>query len=859
MKNQRVQILLLVAVPCIIFAFSVFRSLKMPDHQGNPANIKIENKKRTVPGDWITYQRCYPYNSVKLSSYLSGIRQAEALHNKPPEKRYSWESAGPDNIGGRITDIEIHLNSPSTIYVAAATGGILKTTDNGQSWQNIFSQASVITVGDITIDPNNENIIYAGTGEANSSSFSFPGNGIYKSVNGGVDWQYLGLEYSGYIARIIADHSNSDRIFVAVCGSLFSPNPDRGIYRSINGGISWERILFVTDSTSAIDIVQHPTDPDILYAAMWERIRGLNTRRSYGESSGIYKTTDGGDTWVEMTNGLTTGDDVGRIGLAIAKSNPNVVYAFYDNEDKEKVFKTTNGGTTWNQTNDSDIDGMNSSFGWYFGQIRVDPSNENRVYVLGVELYRSDNGGNSWICLANYNNTYEIHVDHHSLYINENTGRITEGNDGGLYISDNYGDDWTKINNLPITQIYALDIDYSNPERIYCGTQDNNTIRTMTGALDDWEPILGGDGFYCLVDYNNSNIIYAESQYGNLRKSVNGGNNFGNILNSNMEQDRKNWSSPLAMHPQDPEILYFGTYRVWKTTNGGNNWTAVSNDLTQDIGSGYSTLSTIAISSLDPNIVIAGSDDSRVHISTNGGNTWEDISDGLPERWITRVAADPFDSNIIYATVSGFRWDEPLPHVFKSSDQGQTWNNISSNLPELPVNCMVPDPEIQNRLFVGSDAGIFCTEDGGQSWWSLTEGIPNVPVFDMKIHNPTRTLVIGTHGCSAYKLDIDNITNIESLAVKVSGSGYLHNYPNPFYSETHILFTLVKNSHISLTIYNSSGQIVKTLKQGSLTKGTHTIKWYGNDDRGQALPVGIYFVQLQTNETALNRRIVLMK
>jgi photosystem II stability/assembly factor-like uncharacterized protein len=766
MKENPLLFVIGVGIVAVSIAAAVIINQKREENRIKPVfqSMPESREPKMAPNDWMAKQKIYPHAGFNHRHYLNALSEAKALHKNSPTTRATWQLAGPENVGGRITDIAIHPDNPSIMYIGAASGGIFKTTNAGQSWENIFADAPVISIGALANDHENQNIIYAGTGEANASSYSFIGNGMYKSTDAGDTWNQIGLEESAYIGRVLIDHSNSQRVFVAACGTLFTPNEERGIYRSLNGGDNWERVLFVTDSTAGIDIVQHPTNPDIFYAAMWERMRGLTYRRSHGASSGIYKTTDGGDTWALLQNGLPGGEQKGRIGLAIGQNNPEILYAFIDRKVGSNIFasvyKTTNGGASWQQTNDGALSGLNSTFGWYFGQIRVDPQNDNRIWVLGVDLYRSDNGGASYTQLAGYYNIDEIYVDHHAMWINPTTGFIVHGNDGGLYTSSNYGNSWTKINNLALTQFYAIEIDYLNPHRIYGGTQDNNTIRTLTGALDDWHRILGGDGFYTLVDYTNSNIIYAEYQWGNLFRSTNGGNSFSYIAGA-FSGDRTNWSSPYIMHPTDPQTLYFGTYRVWKTTNRGNTWTAISGDLTHNLAnSGFSTLTTLAISTLNPSRILTGSDDGRVHVSTNGGSNWTDISAGLPLRWITRVAFDPFEVNTIYATVSGFRWDEAHPYVFRSSDLGQTWESISGNLPELPVNVIVADPGVQNRLIVGTDVGIYYTENGGQHWWGLSQGIPNAPVTDLKIHHPTRNLVAGTYGCSAYRLNLDAISTL---------------------------------------------------------------------------------------------------
>jgi len=345
------------------------------------------------------------------------------------------------------------------------------------------------------------------------------------------------------------------------------------------------------------------------------------------------------------------------------------------------------------------------------------------------------------------------------MIIDPVTGRILEGNDGGMYISNDYGDSWQHINNIPLTQFYAIEVDYQLPYRIYGGTQDNNTIRTLTGLVSDWAPILGGDGFYTLVDPENSDIIYAEYQWGNLFKSTDGGFSMNNISDV-WNDDRTNWSSPVVMDKNNTSTLYFGTYRVWKTENGGNNWLPISSDLTDgDDGSSYHTITTLALSEHNDQMVLAGTDDGHVHITTNGGANWQDVSDLLPKRWITRVAFDPFDEEKIYATLSGFRWDESISHVYMSDDLGNSWESISSNLPELPINCIVLDPEKEGNIYIGTDSGIFYSSNGGSNWEGWSHNMPRVPVTDLKIHNPTRKLIAGTYGLSAFSLELDqNLT-----------------------------------------------------------------------------------------------------
>lgn len=863
MKTRNTRLIALLLPLMFLLAAGVIAFLEKDSHPGITATGQSSVKQGQqmadrvtapkgpdqLPNDWMDRQRSYPYGIIKAESYRSAMRQARTLHAAVSRSMVNWEFAGPLNIGGRITDIEMPANSNSTIYIGAASGGIFKTTNTGASWVNVFSDAATLWIGDLAIDPSNPQAIWAGTGEANASSQSVRGDGIYKSTNGGETWQYCGLEESAYFGRIIVDHANSNRVFAAVCGDLFTPTSHRGIYRTTDGGISWQQVLFVNDSTSAIDIVQHPTNPDILYAAMWERMRGLNYRRSFGPGSGIWKSTDGGDNWTELTGGLPQGNGIGRIGLAIAPSSPSIVYAFYDMQDEVAVYKTNNSGQLWTRVNDGALQGMSSNFGWYFGQIRVNPTNPEVAYVQGVDLYYTGDGGNSWIQLAGYFNNDVIHVDHHAMYIHPTSGRIMEGNDGGMYYSDDAGFSWNKMNNLPLTQFYDIEVDYLKPERIYGGTQDNNTVRTLTGSLTDWEPILGGDGFYSLVDYTNSNIIYAEYQYGGLNKSTNGGI-YMNPINGYWSSDRVNWSAPVIMHPENPQTLYFGTYRVWKSTNGGSSWTPVTTDLTNgDDGSSYHTVTTLAISSVDPAIVLAGTDDGRVHISTNEGIVWNEISNGLPDRWITRVATDPFDANTIYATCSGFRWDETIPHVYRSTNLGVTWEPISNNLPDLPVNVILADATRQGRLFVGTDAGVFWSDNTGADWESLNGTLGNITVLSMKIHDKENFLLIGTYGLGAYKLDLAQLTvGTKNLTTQNSNLSITSVYPLPFHPEggsmLNFSITSAINASAVISIRDLNGKLVFSYPGYRLDKGLNHFTWNGMNSHGSPAMPGIYLMEI---------------
>ena len=790
-------------------------------------NTEIE-KPVAGPSDWMSVQRMYPYNEIKQDIYLTEMKKANQMRASR-DGEIEWEFVGPTNIGGRITDIEMPSGQSNIIYVGGASGGILKTENRGLSWEQKFTGIPTISIGDIAIDPQNQEVIYVGTGEANASSFSFLGSGIYKSFDGGDNWQYSGLEQSAYIGRIIVDHSNSQRVFAAACGTLFSTNSERGIYRTSDGGENWEQVLFINDSTAAIDLVQHPTNQNILYAAFWERKRGLTYRNSFGKSSGIWKTTDGGDNWIELTNGLPGAIDKGRIGITISKSNPSVLYAMYDMPNQDMyVYKTSNDGASWQQVDNNYLNGMGSSFAWYFGQIRVDPNDENIVYTLGQIMYRTENSGTIWNQIGT-----SVHVDHHAMFFDEESGRVYLGNDGGLYWSTDNGNSWTKINNLPLTEFYAFDISNTNPDFMMGGTQDNNSIRTIGGNTLNWEPVLGGDGMYCAINQQNNDIAYAEYQWGNLYRSYDAQSSWPSFdyVSYNMETDRKNWSAPLALTPGNNQVAYFGTYRVWKSTNNGNDWIAVSGDLTDGGNSNFNTLSTLAVSPVNEDYVLAGSADGNIHISLVGGSSWENISTDLPDRWITRVAFDPIEEETIYATISGFRWDEPLPHVFKSTNLGDSWIQISGDLPEIPVNDIVINPLNNKNIIVGTDAGVFLTHNGGDNWENASGNMPQTPIVALRINPLTNIMYAATYGNSVYKV------NLNDLYVGMVNYEVTNNDFTASFASKNIIIENNKVQSFQINIYTLAGVKIASFSTDLLQKGKSQIdvSQYFENNKGMLL------------------------
>jgi photosystem II stability/assembly factor-like uncharacterized protein len=858
-----------------VAAFSVFHASQPPGAlTADEVALQIAEKKAAMkaqmaaeghayepgafPNDWALLQRTYPKDRLDFEALREAALDAQAMRLAAERSSPGvWVERGPSNIGARLTDLAIHPINPSIVYAAMASGGVFRSVDGGTTWDPIFDDQAVLTIGAIALDPSDPDIIYVGTGEANSASFSWFGTGVYKSTDGGASWAHLGLEETRYIGRIVVDPLNTDRIWVAAAGVLFGTSPERGVYRSLDAGDSWDQVFALTDSTSCIDLAVNPDNPDIVYAAMWERVRRRTYRRSGGPSSGIWRSQDGGDSWAELTTGLPTGSDVGRIGVSVAASDPDILYAMYSDDPGYfmGVYKSVNGGNSWTATNDGALDGLTSSFGWYFGQIRVDPTNPDRVFTMGVPFYRTQNGGDSWSEVGDDN-----HVDHHAMAFDPLTpSRIFEGNDGGIYVSNTSGNSWMKLYDQPTNQFYAIEIDYQHPERLYGGTQDNGTLRTVTGGVDDWERIFGGDGFYTVVDYTDPNIIFAEYQYGNLYKSEDFADSWDYALNGVDEDDRRNWSTPVVMDRSDQEVLYYGTYRLYRTTNGAGSWSPISPDLTNgNHGGNYGTITTIAVSPSLPNVLYVGTDDSNVWVTQSAGLFWSNVSSTLPDRWVSRVAVDSSDPAVAYATFSGLRWDEDISHVYRTDNYGVTWTSIGDGLPDAPVNAIVVDPDIPSVLYVGSDVGCFYTKNLGQTWEMLGSGLPAVPIYDLKIHQPTRTLVAGTHGRSMHSIDLNATSGVASPEVEPVVTAF-RSHPNPFRAETAISYTLREPSQVSLTVYDIAGRKVRDLESGGKTSGEHSVRWDGRSDEGRVVASGTYFLLLEAGQTVTTRKVSLLR
>lgn len=810
--------------------------------QTSEIDNSVLSEKEEFPIDLMFMQRAFPSGEIKSGAYKeAAIWRREMEQNRSAAGSSSiWEFSGPLNIGGRITDIEIPNGDAITYYVGAASGGIFKTTNAGATWQPVFDDQTMLAIGDIEISKNNNDLIVVGTGEVNAGggSLAYDGDGVYRSDDAGITWESKGLTEVGSIGKVIIDPADDDVIFVGAMGPLFRNDTNRGVYRSIDGGDTWEQVLFIAENTGIIDMVIHPTNSNIVYAAAWQRERSVDNRTYGGANSGIYRSADGGDTWNELTNGLpTAATQKGRISIDIAQSNPDVLYASYATAlgSIQGNYRSADGGDTWTTVNSSQL--TNVGFHWWFRGLFVDPTDENILFHVGFDVERSTDGGMNW--QPAFSN---VHVDQHALAFNSITSNeVLLGNDGGLYVSANNGATSQQDLNLPITQFYRFYVDPQNENKIYGGSQDNSTMRTTTGGLSDWTIINGGDGFQPLVRDDNTNVIYALSQRGGLVRSTNDAASFNVILSGVDPNDRNNWDSPIALDPANNDIVYFGTQRLYQSINTGTNWTAISPDLTNGSGAGnltFGTLTSIEVSPQDSDIIYTGADDGNVYRTLDGGTTWENISAGLPDRWVTRVQSDPQDATIVYATFSGYRFGEDTGHVYRSTNNGDTWEDITNNLPDIPIN----DLEIDafGNLFLGTDIGVLASADDGNSWEPFGENLPSVVVNDLHYDANSGFLFAGTYGRSSYKIDVsDNVLAVDDFALSEITLALI---PNPAIDRVTITYTGTAENEV--TLYDQLGRKLRTIPMQGQSMQMDV----------QDLPTGIYIIQVGAHSQKLVKR-----
>ncbi len=659
----------------------------------------------------------------------------------------TWEVQGPSNIGARINAIAMHPNNELIMFAGFADGGLWKTEDGGANWKPVFDNEIVLSVGSICFDPVNPSTIYVGTGDPNISGYPRVGGGVYKSQDMGETWQYIGLKAPNIISKIVVHQSNPSTIFASAMGTPFYKNKDKGVYKSVNGGKDWNQVLFINDSAGVSDIVLHPTNPSIVYAIGWNRIRNNFKSIVSGPDSKVWRSKNGGETWEILTNGLPEGNH-SRMGIAISKSNPKVLYVKYTDDvnlEFKAIYKTIDGGDNWvlhtaldeKQLTDRPFGG----FGWYFGRIAVNPADENDVFLLGINLHRYNQVLDVWEYADVTNSGLRVHADKHDIIIKNND--LYLATDGGMYKTKlNSIEDWADMEDIPTTQFYRTAYDPHVPNNYWGGAQDNGTSVGNKNAIIDWERIYGGDGFQMAFHPSDDQILFAESQRGNIVVSTNKGETWAGATDG--LTGSRHWDMQYIISSHNPDVMYTGTDVFFKNETGTSvEWKPISPVLTNaESKSIIKQFTSLSESAIDDQILYCGTSDGMVWSTRNGGADWSKITNGLPTRYVSSIKASPAFKNTAYVTFTGYKDNENTPLLYKTNNVGLSWTSIAGDLPHLAINDVYIYPDgSDNILFVATDGGVYITKNGGQNWERLGGNMPLIPVFDLE-YDPIDNAVI---------------------------------------------------------------------------------------------------------------------
>ncbi len=733
--------------------------------------------------------------STKAELRLKWYEEHVIMKEKSLLKDLQWQFIGPEVMSGRVTDIAVPAEQKYTMYIATASGGVWKSTNEGTTWDVIYENGPSTSIGDLAVAPSSPNIVWMGQGEANIFRSSMAGAGMYKSLDEGKTWKYMGLAETQHIGRIIVHPENPDIVYVAASGHEYTDNKERGVYKTTDGGETWSKVLYVNERAGASDLAIDPENSNILYAVTWDRIRHAWNDPKPGPESGIYRSRDGGGNWERLSEGLPLKDLTGRIGISVSKTNPNVIYALIDNHNPGRkpdpgeldsygrvrthviagaeVYRSDDRGDHWKKVSESarEMEGLFGTYGWVFSQIRVDPGDVNTVYIMGVQLMKSVDGGKTFKIL----DYPGLHGDHHAMWIDpDNSDYVINGNDGGVNLSYDGGKTWKNIENMGVVQFYNVTLDMDEPFNVYGSIQDNGSYKGSVDLSDgrenipesEWVPVVGGEASFFAVDPTDRNIVYSESFYGRIQRTdyrIGGREGTVRIFPRAKEGEpplRGQWLAPFIISPHNPLTIYHGMQYLYRSVNRGDSWDVISPDLTYndpekqgDIS--YATITTISESPLKYGLVYVGTDDGKVHVTKNGGVNWNEIMNGLPyKKWVSRVASSAFDECTVYMTQNGKRDNDFAAYVWMSTDCGSSWADISEGIPCGPVNVIKEDPVNPNILYVGSDLGVYVSLDKGTTWDVLAAGLPTTFVHDLVVHPRDHLLVAATHGRGIYVLDV---------------------------------------------------------------------------------------------------------
>jgi photosystem II stability/assembly factor-like uncharacterized protein len=811
-------------------------------NDSNVENLLIE---KLYPSEDHFLLKQYPEKKFNIDAYDKSLNAVKEFDNRNGTQRNTgvWQVQGPGNIGARANCIAIHPFNDKIMLIGFSEGGLFRTEDGGTTWTPVFDDKIRLSIGDIAFDPKNGNIVYAATGDPNVSGFPFIGDGIYKSLDSGKTWTNIGLNETRVLSHVKISNQNSDVIYASSMGIPFEKSIHRGVFKTIDGGKSWSQVLFINDSTGVADLVVHPNNHNIVFATGWNRVRNNYKSLVAGPDAKIFKSIDGGITWSILGNGLPE-DRSSRIGIDISKSNPNVLYACYTDAgdfNLRGVYKSVDGGENWNALDIGNAVGLErgiyGGFGWYFGKIRINPVDENDVFILGVDMYRSKNGGLNWTLSVPPWWTYEVHADKHDLIFDNETMYLTT--DGGAYKANVSDEDWQDIENIPTTQFYRVGYNPHKADFYYGGAQDNGTSGGNATMINEWERIYGGDGFQPIFHPFDPDIFYVETQNGGLAVTSDGGENFVNAGIGISQSDPRNWDMPIMMSHHDPDVLYTGTNKIYINESGAAvSWKAISPDLT-DPSSPFlrHNISTLHESPINPNYIAAGTSDGLLWVTKDKGQNWLNISGGLPSRYISSVIFSTENENTLYVSYTGYRDNDNTPYIFESKNLGTTWSSIQGDMPNIAINniLMLPSDRVSPTgvLVIATDAGVYISRNNGRNWTRMGNNMPYVTVYDVEFNPSLNQIIAGTFGRSIQSFDLNQINYPTILSTNVTQKLDFKVYPSTVFQDHNI--TIAHNAgNMVFEIFNANGKVVNM----HIPTTTNITKVNVG-----SLPIGLYFVK----------------
>ncbi len=857
-----------------------------------------------------------PATQAPAQVFNEALLNGLTYRNLGPYRAGAWTVA----VAIPETPAKAHRN---TIYAALRSGGVWKSSNGGVTFEPVLDSQSIYSMGAIAVAPSDENVVWAGTGDNSATRSAYWGDGVYRSTDAGKTWQNMGLKDTQHIARIVIHPTRPDTVYVAALGHLATPNAERGVFKTTDGGKTWKKVLYVGDRVGAVDLVRDPRNPEVLYAATYEHTRLAWVINDGGPGTGLYKTTDGGANWKELTNGLPKGP-MGRIGIDICRSRPDTLYAVYDNHNLRpgatnptntingQVYRTDDAGANWRKVNPDEVD-VSGKAGYSFNQLTVDPNNPERVWITGSNFNHSDDGGKTWGGRGTPRSFARAFGDFRSLWIDPlDSDRMIATSDGGVYQSFDGGRTSQHFLTIRGGEVYGLGVDMETPYNIYEGLQDHESWKgpsngwTGSVGVEDWVTVGIGDGMYNQVDPTDSRWVYNTQEFGGhgrYDQKTHERVRIAPVRPAGQPALRFNWIAPFVLSPHNPQTLYAGAQVLFRSVDRGDHWQEISPDLTTNdpektnrsaAGSAiqYCTIVTISESPVTPGLIWVGTDDGKVQVTRNGGANWTDVTrnvaaaGGPEDVWTSRVYASRFAAGTAYAAKTGRRQDNFKPYLFKTSDFGATWTNISSNLPPWPVNVIVEDTQNTSVLFAGTDIGVYVSMDGGARWVALRSNMPPAPVTDMVVHPREQDLVAGTYGRGIWVVDIapiremteDNLKGTYLFAVKpkpirrdgaqgnnrFNGDAFPTTPNEPNGLAIYYYLKQDASQPVAVTVADLAGKVVRTLT-GPQQAGIHRVAsesfggfgggggGRGGQPRG-AMPPGEYVVTLGTGGVKLTQK-----